>query len=412
MHYGPVKTRRRLGAWVLARILAGGLVLTAGGTHAETWPQVFARAWANFPAGRTLEARGDEVAASHGVAAALFPAAPAIGLFQRSDRWNEGRGKLESEVELSLPLWLPGQKVARQTVAEAESEENRHALAAARLALAGELRGTLWNLRLAGSEAELVAERLATATRLEADVVRRVQVGEMARTDLLLAKQETVTARVGLADAQARLAAARQRYRVVAGGDSLPEPLEESLAPEGGDLLLHPRLAANRALVAEARARLQLARESRRDAPSLALQARRERDQSGAPAADSLRLGITFPLATEARNAPLIASANTALIQNETEAVRLLREVEAGIVEAEAQGEAARIAAELAVDREAAAAERLTLLRRSFELGETALVELLRAQSQASEAKLELARSRIRLFAARASLNQARGFLP
>ena len=68
--------------------------------------------------------------------------------------------------------------------------------------------------------------------------------------------------------------------------------------------------------------------------------------------------------------------------------------------------------AELAVDREQAAAERLTLMRRAFELGETALVELLRAQAQATEARIDLGRSRARLSAAQANLNQARGITP
>ena len=51
-------------------------------------------------------------------------------------------------------------------------------------------------------------------------------------------------------------------------------------------------------------------------------------------------------------------------------------------------------------------------MRRSFELGETALVELLRAQSQATEARIELGRSRARMSAAQANLNQARGITP
>ena len=108
----------------------------------------------------------------------------------------------------------------------------------------------------------------------------------------------------------------------------------------------------------------------------------------------------------------MIASANTALIQADAQYQRLLAEVEAEVREAEAQLDAARIGAEIAVDREQAAAERLSLMRRSFELGETALVELLRAQSQATEARIELGRSRARLSAAQANLNQARGITP
>jgi cobalt-zinc-cadmium efflux system outer membrane protein len=107
-----------------------------------------------------------------------------------------------------------------------------------------------------------------------------------------------------------------------------------------------------------------------------------------------------------------MASANTALIEAEARYRRLLAEVEAEVLEAEAQLESAGLGAALAVEREQAAAERLTLMRRSFELGETSLVELLRAQSQTTEARIEGVRSRSRLSAAQANLNQARGITP
>lgn len=392
------------------RTVGLALALAAGVAAAETLHTAFERAWANDPAGRALEAKEEEVAAGRRVGEAFFPGAPRIGLSQRSDRWNDHRGKLENEVEISLPLWLPGQRAARLALAEAEGAENRGALAAARLALAGELRRLLWDWQLARSDSGIAAERLQTALALEADVARRVAAGEMARTDLLLARQESAAARLAAAEAQSRLVAAAQRYQVLTAGDALPDDAEEAEHPPAA--ADHPRLAAGRAAGERARAGLDFVRESRSDAPSLAVQFRREREAYAAAAADSLRLGVSIPLAGAVRNAPLIAAANTALIRGEADYRRLLAEVAAGEHAAQAQLEAARIGAGLAGERQEAAAERLALLRRSFELGETALAELLRAQSQANESRLELARSRIRLAAARANLNQARGITP
>lgn len=406
MNFSPLAAGKRLRAAALALTLSSA----AGAAFAETLHEAFERAWVSFPAGRTLEAGREEVAASHRVAEALFPGAPKIGLSQRSDRWNEHRGTLENEIEISLPLWLPGQQAARQRVAAADGEENRGAIEAARLALAGELRTALWNLQLARGEAEIAVGRRETAAGLEADVARRVEAGEIARTDLLLARQESAAARIAAAEARSRVVRAGQRYRVLTGSESPPDSPEESASPAAAPG--HPRLAAAQAALERARAALLLARESRRDAPSLAVQYRREQDRTGAAPADSIRFGISIPLASESRNAPLIAGANTALIRAEAEYRRLQAEVEAGEREAEAQLEAASAGAESAGEGEQAAAERLRLLRRSFALGETALVELLRAQSQAGEARLELARSRVRLFAARANLNQARGITP
>lgn len=390
------------------------LVLLAapiGSVQAETLRDVFEKAWANSPQGKTVVAKQEEATASRAVAESLFPGTPKFGLAQRTDRWNDNLGNKESEIGISVPLWLPGQKAARLAVAEADNNESQRSIAAARLAVAAELRTALWALYLAQSEATVAVERLDAAAKLEADVSRRVKFGEMARSDLLLVKQETSSARAAAAEAQARVLRSTQRYRVVTGSDKLPDnPQEPVMASAADDI--HPRLAAGQAIAERARAGMKMAQESRREAPSIGVQYRRERDAFGAIPRDSVGFAITIPFAGEVRNAPMIASANTALIQADAQYQRLLADVEAEVMEAEAQLDSARVGADLAVDREQAAAERLALMRRAFELGEIALVELLRAQTQAIEARIDLSRSRTRLSAAQANLNQARGITP
>ncbi len=407
MNCSPPMPKMRAWTGFLLVLLAAPI----GSAQAETLRDVFEKAWANSPQGKTVVAKREEAIASRTVAESLFPGTPKIGLAQRTDRWNDNLGKEESEIGISVPLWLPGQKSARIAVAEADGDESQRSIAATRLAVAGELRTALWTLYLAQSEAAVAIERLDAAVKLEADVARRVKVGETARSDLLLVKQETSSARAAAAEAKARVVRSTQRYRVLTGSDRLPDnPQEPVMAAATDDI--HPRLAAGQAIAERARAGMKLARESRRDAPSIGVQYRRERDASGATPRDSVGFAITIPFSGEVRNAPLIASANTALIQADAQYQRLLADVEAEVMEAEAQLDSARIGAELTVDREQAAAERLALMRRAFELGETALVELLRAQTQAIEARIDLGRSRARLSAAQANLNQARGITP
>ncbi|SBT09253.1 Outer membrane efflux protein [Candidatus Accumulibacter aalborgensis] len=406
MHGYPLEVKAGLAVTLLTLLLAA-----ATPAQAETLREVFERAWANSPQGRTAEAKRDEVAASRTVAESWVPAAPKIDAFHRTDRWNSDLGNQESEIGISIPLWLPGQKAARRSLAEADGEENEGDIQATRLAVAGELRRALWTLVMARSEAEIAAERLKTALGLEADVGRRLKVGEIARSDLLLARQETASARAAAADAQLGAVRSLQRYRVLTGTDRLPDDPLEPLA--GADNRpVDPRIAAGQAVIERARAALKVAQESRREAPSVGLLYRRDRDVSGATPRDSIGFAISIPLAVEVRNAPLMASANTTLIEAEARYRRLLAEVDAELREAEAQLESAALGAVLAVDREQAAVERLALMRRSFELGETSLVELLRAQSQTTEARIEGVRSRSRLSAAQANLNQARGITP
>lgn len=406
MHCFPLGMKRRLTVTLLTVALAA-----AASAQAETLHEVFEKAWANSPQGRTAEAKRDEVAASRTVAESWFPAAPKIDAFHRTDRWNSDLRNQESEIGISIPLWLPGQKAARRSLAEADGEENEGYIQETRLAVAGELRRALWTLVMARSEAEVAAERLKTALELEADVGRRLKVGEVARSDLLLARQETTSARAAAADAQLGVVRSMQRYRVLTGTDRLPDNPQEPVAV-ATHRATDPRVVAGQAVIERARAALKLAQESRREAPSVGVLYRRDREVSGATPRDSIGFAISIPLAVAMRNAPLMASANTALIEAEARYRRLLAEVEAEALEAEAQLESAGLGAALAVEREQAAAERLALMRRSFELGETSLVELLRAQSQTTEARIERVRSRSRLSAAQANLNQARGITP
>jgi len=406
MHCFPLGMKRRLAVTLLTVALAA-----AASAQAETLHEVFEKAWANSPQGRTAEAKRDEVAASRTVAESWFPAAPKIDAFHRTDRWNSDLGNQESEIGISIPLWLPGQKAARRSLAEADGEENEGYIQETRLAVAGELRRALWTLVMARSEAEVAAERLKTALELEADVGRRLKVGEVARSDQLLARQETTSARAAAADAQLGVVRSMQRYRVLTGTDRLPDNPQEPVAV-ATHRATDPRVVAGQAVIERARAALKLAQESRREAPSVGVLYRRDREASGATPRDSIGFAISIPLAVAMRNAPLMASANTALIEAEARYRRLLAEVEAEALEAEAQLESAGLGAALAVEREQAAAERLALMRRSFELGETSLVELLRAQSQTTEARIERVRSRSRLSAAQANLNQARGITP
>jgi cobalt-zinc-cadmium efflux system outer membrane protein len=371
---------------------------------------LFERAWERSSSGRAAEARRDEGIAGRAAADSLLAGSPSVAIAERNDRQNRNRGQRERELELALPLRLPGEREARRLLAEGDVEEIDAALAAARLALAGELRLAVWALAAASEEARIAEQRQVLAQRLEADVARREAAGELARTDLLLARQEALAARADAAAAATRRLAAGERLRVLSGGDVLPGNVEETLAASSAES--HPRLRLAAAAAARARAALDLARESRRDGPELSLGVQESRDDFSSPLHNSLRIGIRIPFATEARNAPRVAATNTALVQAETERRRIEAEVAAEERQTEAELAAAALSAALAVERAAAAGERARLLARAFELGELPLPEMLRAQSAALEARLESARSQAAHGLAKARRNQARGVLP
>lgn len=387
------------------------LVLTSGGVYANTLHAVFERAWANAPQAKTLVAKQQEVLASQLVAGSVFPAPPRLVISQRSDRLHDRLGKEENELGVAVPIWLPGQKSARQDLAQADQAENQQSTASARLAFAGEFRAALWAYDLAKNELAVAIERLNMAQQLESDVAKRVKVGDMARADLLLIQQETSSARAAVSEANARLVRSQQRYWILTGAHDLPDRIHEPISTPSPDST-HPSLAAGQAIIDRARAGLQLAQASLRDPPILGMQYRRNQDIAGTVARDTVGLAITIPFAGDVRNAPLIASANTALIQATAQYQRLAAELEADAIEAQAQLDAAQIAANESLGRERDASERLTLIRRAFNLGEASLIELIRTQAQATESRINLRRSQARLSAAHANLNQTRGMTP
>ncbi|MCL4801523.1 MAG: TolC family protein [Burkholderiales bacterium] len=366
-------------------------------------------AWQRSPHARLFDARGDVAYAQRTAAESLLAGPPSLGLANRNDRFTERRGKWENEIELSAPVWLPGQRDARLAAAEADLARNDAAAGAARLALAGELRTRVWDAIGAGDELALARERLEFARSLEADVVRRVAAGEVARRDALLAGAETLAAQTAVAETETRRARALERLRLLTGDERLPDEAREPVRERAAS---HPRLAAAERGVERARAHLRVARESRRESPEIGVQYRRDRDAYGEPSRDTFAFAVKIPLATEARNRPLIAAAQAELAEADGEQWLAQATLESEEREALLALEAADRVAALAERRLAAVAEAAALVRKAFDLGEASLAELLRVLAATREAQLDLARAGAAKGFATARVNQSRGVLP
>ena len=107
------------------------------------------QAWRLNPQAAGLDFREAEARAAKDIAASLTPEPGAISIGNLNDRFNLNRGKQEYEAELAVPLWLPGQKAARETEAVSRVDEAITQRVALRLALSGELREAWWALAAA-----------------------------------------------------------------------------------------------------------------------------------------------------------------------------------------------------------------------------------------------------------------------
>lgn len=379
---------------------------------------VVEQAWRLHPQAAGLEARAAQARAAQELARGLTPEPASVSLGNLSDRQTRNLGRREWEVELAVPLWLPGQKDARAIEADSRAAEAATRRAAIRLEVAGEVREAWWSLTVARSARALALRRLETARALDRDVQKRFKVGELSRIDANLAQGEVLAAQAETIESQAALLQAEQAFGLLTG-NAAPAELGEEPVATGGDPLdaaasvkLHPQLAAAAGAARSARARVKLAEETRRAAPELSFRWLRERGDFTEAYRNSVgvKLKIPFSSGPQVRrdSSAALAEAEQADAQMRRAEIRVQQEIE----RARASVAATRRQLAMAQERRTLSADNLQLAEKSFALGQADLATLLRVRAAAIEAESVHERQRLARAAAISRLNQALGVLP
>ena len=371
-------------------------------------------AWRRAVAARESDGQRRRADADLAATGAFWAAPPSLELSHRDDRLQRNAGRRETEIGISVPLWLPGQRAARLGTAEAAVAQALAAEKAARLRLAGELRETAWQVVALDAEVTQADTQATALQQLADDVERRVRAGDLARADALAAQADRLAAFALQSDGRQRLYAARARWTLLTGLAAAPEPTAETIAEgvSAATTEAHPDLQLARQSSALARKRAELMRVSRRDAPELTVGVRQDVPGRAEASQGSLVVGLRLPFGTDDRNRPLEAAALAELDVAETLELRLRERLDSEI----AAAREARRSAEAQLDAETARAgllrERASLIDKSFRVGETPLPDLLRALAAAAQADSAVARQTAALGLARARLQQAFGVLP
>ena len=363
--------------------------------------------------------------ADRAAAASPWAAPPSLTLSHRSDRLQANAGKRETEVGLSIPLWLPGQRTARGATADAAAAHALAAEQAARLRIAGDLRAAAWQIAALQAELDQTDAQVQALQQLAGDVERRVRAGDLARADALVAQAEHLAASALQLDVRQRLDAARTHWAQLTGLDQTPAlpaatstgtgtntDADADAAPPAAAVALHPDLQLASQSVDLARKRLALLRQSGRDAPELSVGVRQDVPGRAEASQGSVVVGLRLPFGTDDRNRPLEAAALAELDVAHTHAQRLRERVDSDIAAARdaLRSTQAQLAAE--TGRARLLRERAVLIDKSFRAGETALPDLLRALAAAAQADSAAARQTAALGLARARLQQTLGLLP
>jgi cobalt-zinc-cadmium efflux system outer membrane protein len=409
-----------------ATVLLGALALAPSppsqaaeiGTPAAGLANLVEQAWHRHPQAAGQDAREAEARAAQELAAGLTPEPPSISLGNLNDGQGRDVGKQEWEIELAVPLWLPGQKNARIAEANRRADETAARRSAAKLSVAGEVREAWWSVAKARTTQSLASRRLDTARALDGGVQKRFKVGELSRIDANLAQGEVLAAEAELIEAQAALLQAEQAFRLLTDADAPVELVVEAVAPDrasGEDAAMgdsHPLLAAAAAASRSAWARVKVADETRRAAPELSVRVVRERNDFTEPYGNSIGVKLKIPFSSGAQvrreNSAAQAEAEKADAEMRQAEMRVKQEIE----RARRALEAAERQLRMALERRTLSTDNLRLAEKSFTLGESDLPMLLRLRAAAFEAETYYDRQRLARAAAISLLNQSLGVLP
>lgn len=369
--------------WLAAVLACAGAVAPGGALAAEremTFEEVIVAA---LEAPRSSRLAAELQSAEAQVASAeTYPYNPVLEI-EGADRSGAAGSTTDRSAGISQQLELAGQRGKRRAAAGSALDSARGVASQARRELVVE--AALAFVRAANGRDLVAVERAeAELARSFATLVeRRLEAGSATAVDLALAQAGLARAERALALSEGGYRTAQARLAELIGipgtafVTSVGEPPDLPAPPELGqalDLTIADRgdLAAARAQVAAAEARLRLARSER--IPDLTVAARAAREEGE----DVVGLGFALPLPLFQRNQGAIAAAEAELATARADlavtelAVR--REVAAAHARLEAALEARGLAERLGVTP---LEEGLTLLERSFEEGKIGAAELL-----------------------------------
>lgn len=407
----------------IALVLLGlpGL-LPAAGEHSHESPlpvsgdltlhDVVEHTYQRNPEIRVIEARLKHVDAQMQRARSLWPDDPSFAVNHYNDAIMNSDGLQEWEVGMEMPLWLPGQKHARQNTVDHSKSVVAAREAALKLKLAGIVRQLLWNIALSQNQVSAAEQEWQTVRKLAEDVKKRVELGDLAQSDLILAEQETLTKEAALRLAEQEYRHAQHRYDLITGLQRLPADFNEVATEDLAFAEDHPALIEAKEMVDNSMAMRDQVMLEKRGNPTLFVGTRHERGTSNDEFANAIGLSFSMPFGTAAHTTPKLTAAEVDITEARSDMELLYRDLNIAIQDASRELETTREQYEFARRKNELTQRNLELSRKAFALGETSLIELIRIQAQAFAAERNMHQKELEVGLQTARLNQARGIIP
>ena len=380
--------------------------------NALTLRGLLEQALPHYPNSQLLNAKKLELEARQTQAKSLLPGAAAVILRNQNDQLLSRNGETEWEAGIELPIWLSGQRKAREAIAVAASQNLQNDTQNMRLQLAGMVRDALWDTQLMQGLAVIANAKYMAANQLQLDIEKRVKLGDMAQKDLLVALTESLQAESEKIYAEAEVQHAKFRYINLTGLKIIPAEFVEKKSNKNDTDETHPALLDANGKVALSDERRNLTKIESRDNPTVLIGTRSLRGASDTSYNYSLGITLRIPLQSESRNAPLQAAAEMHYAESQVNLSQLKLLLAAAMHEAEHNLEVGNAQLEVLTKQHNIAQQSLSVTRKAFQLGELDLSDLMRVQIQAFNTEKSLKNQQIQQLWNTARYNQAVGELP
>jgi outer membrane protein, heavy metal efflux system len=351
-----------------------------------------------------------------------------FALKQRGESWTAGSataglqfqeatsGTLHYlDANVAVPLWNLGQRDANQRISETAQFDSTMQAAVTKWRVAGLIRAALWDIALQELRFQQTKIELTSAQQLSNDVKRRVQAGDLAQTDELLAQTEVLKKRSALTLAEAEVMHARKRYSSITQTAKIPANYQEVLTTQKEIEQNHPALQAVNSQIERKQAELDALQLAGSGQTSVVVGINSDR-ASGMDErtndTESFSVGVNVPFGGAAHLAPQVAALNVELNKLRAARDQLFRELEQNHHEAEHNLQVNQ--AELAISNElkTVAEKHFKMTQLSFSVGEIDLIDLLKIQAQTQLAVLSAKERAVIVQRDFALYNQAVGVLP
>jgi len=362
-----------------------------------------------YPDYALIAAMQNEAAALNQRGSQWFAGAATASMNYRDDFIGSDTGAYEIEGVIGLPMWNWGQRAAGLQLAEQAGLSAENKAKAIHLQVSGLVRKSLWAMALENIRYKMAEKSLHLTEKLLKTIQLRVEVGDLPKSDFLLAESELLQKKIELIYAEAKVMHARKGFFFLTKTNKIPEQINETQSDQHGIVDTHPALAAINAIIAKQKANVAWTKAKGSGQTRLAVGGNMEKPSSSEQSVDSITFSVSVPFGGKSYAAPAVAVAEREYAEAEAEKRHLYRRLLTEVHEAEHELEIERVQFNITAKMKANAEEHFKMANLSFVEGEIDLMDFLKIQARSQNAFKQAQESAARLQRNIALYNQAVG---